>query len=252
MSSHTPSLEATSNAADTTHLAASLPGGRRRRHASEPRTGPRERALLHGLASLSEAELIAVLLGTGQPTLGATAIAAELLDDLGLEDLARVAPQHLASRAGIGPVKALRVSAAFELGRRASAQALIPRERVVASSDVAAHLRAKLSHLDHEEMWLLSLDGQNGVRSLRRVAQGGLHGCCVSARDILRLALREGASAFVLAHNHPSGDPRPSPEDVAMSRVLFEAGELVGVPLVDHVVVARAGHSSLLDLGLLP
>lgn len=251
MSSHTHSFELAADA-DEDRLASSLEGRRPRRDASVPFTGPRERALLHGVAALSEAELVAVLLGTGHARKGATVIAAELLDELGLEGLSRSGPPELAARAGIGPVKALRVGVAFELGRRAATLELTPRVRVGASGDVASYLRAKLAHLDHEEMWLLSLDGQNGVRSLRRVAQGGLHGCCVSARDILRLALREGASAFLLAHNHPSGDPRPSPEDVAMSRVLLEAGEIIGVPLVDHVVVGRAGHASLLDLGLLP
>jgi DNA repair protein RadC len=100
-------------------------------------------------------------------------------------------------------------------------------------------------------MWLLALDGQNGLRSMRRIAQGGLHGCCVSARDILRAGLVEAASAIVLVHNHPSRDPTPSPEDVAMTRVVVDAGEVVGLPLVDHVVVAGSRHASMLDLGLL-
>lgn len=100
-------------------------------------------------------------------------------------------------------------------------------------------------------MFVVSLDGQNGARSVRRVAQGGLHGCSVSARDILRVGLTEAASAIVLVHNHPSGDPTPSPEDIAMTRIVAEAAELVGMPLFDHVVIGRDRYVSMLDLGVL-
>ena len=100
-------------------------------------------------------------------------------------------------------------------------------------------------------MWVLSLDGRNRLRGERRVAQGGLHGCAVAARDILRAALTDAASAFVLVHNHPSGDPRPSPEDVAMTAAVARAATVVGVPLVDHVVVSDGRHASMLELGVL-
>ena len=101
-------------------------------------------------------------------------------------------------------------------------------------------------------MWLVSLDGRNYVRGMRRVAQGGLHTCSVLPRDILRAALYEAATAMVLVHNHPSGDPTPSAEDVALTRNLCDAGALTGLPLVDHVVVAPSGkYMSLLDLGVI-
>ena len=98
-------------------------------------------------------------------------------------------------------------------------------------------------------MWLLSLDGRNGLKSARRIAQGGMHACALTTRDVLAPALRDAASAIVLVHNHPSGDPRPSPEDVSMTRAVASACEVVGVPLLDHVVVARGGAASLLDSG---
>src|SRR5258708_6677875 len=110
---------------------------------------------------------------------------------------------------------------------------------------VDAWARSRLVPLDHEELWLLALDGRNGLRSARRVASGGLHGMHVTARDPLRLALREGASAFVLVHNHPSGDPTPSDEDVSFTRNIAAGAAIVGVPLVDHVVVARDGFKSI-------
>ncbi|HEY1535151.1 MAG TPA: JAB domain-containing protein, partial [Polyangiaceae bacterium] len=89
------------------------------------------------------------------------------------------------------------------------------------------------------------LDGKYGLKSARRIAQGGLHGCALLTRDVLSPALRDGASAIVLVHNHPSGDPTPSPEDIAMTRAVRVAGELVGIPLIDHVVVSRSGACSL-------
>ncbi len=105
--------------------------------------------------------------------------------------------------------------------------------------------RPRLAALEHEEVWLLSLDGKYGLKSARRIAQGGLHGCALLTRDVLSPALRDGASAIVLVHNHPSGDPTPSPEDIAMTRAVRAAGELVGIPLLDHVVVARSGARSI-------
>jgi DNA repair protein RadC len=108
-----------------------------------------------------------------------------------------------------------------------------------------------LAPLDHEQVWLLVLDGRNRLKSVQRVAQGGLHGCALTPGDVLRPAVRDAGSAIVLVHNHPSGDPEPSPEDLVMTRRVATAGELLGVPLLDHVIVARNGESSLFELGAL-
>jgi DNA repair protein RadC len=110
----------------------------------------------------------------------------------------------------------------------------------------------EIGALAHEEMWVVCLDGRNRVRASRRVAQGGLHGCAVLPRDVLRVAVHEAASAIVLVHNHPSDDPTPSAEDLVMTRRAAEAAAIVGVPLVDHVIVAPSGrYTSMLDLGVL-
>jgi DNA repair protein RadC len=110
-----------------------------------------------------------------------------------------------------------------------------------------------LAALDHEEMWVVCLDGKNQVRAARRVAQGGLHSCTVMPRDILRCALYEAATAIVLCHNHPSDDPLPSAEDLAMTRRIADGCAMVGVPLVDHVIVVPSGrYSSMLDIGMIP
>ncbi len=160
-------------------------------------------------------------------------------------------PVALAELDGVGPVKALRVAAALALGERAAAERWAVKPRLASSHDVASYIGPRIGALDHEEMWVLALDGQNGLRGARRVAQGGQHGCSVTARDILRAGLLETASAIAIAHNHPSGDPTPSREDIVMTELVRDAAEVVGVPLVDHVIVARGRHASLLDLGYL-
>jgi DNA repair protein RadC len=214
--------------------------------------GPRERARDAGLDVLSDAELLAIVISTGTRGRSATTLAEDLLEHFGgLDGLARAGVGSLTEADGMGMVKALRIAASLDIGRRLGARRSLERNRVGSSDDVAAFGQSILGGIEHEEMWLLALDGQNGVRAARRVAQGGLHGCSVTARDILRLAIREAASAFVLLHNHPSLDPTPSQADLRMTRAVVEAGDVVGVPLVDHVIVSGSKHTSFLDEGLL-
>jgi DNA repair protein RadC len=221
-------------------------------HSSKIDTGPRERALYHGIESLGDAELIALLLGTGTAQRSVNTVAEALLAASGgLAGLARRSPAVIAEADGIGTAKALRVGAAVELGRRALAERQTARTKLACSREVYEAMVVRMAPLDHEEMFLIALDGQNGARSVRRIAQGGLHGCSVSARDILRVALMEAASAMVLVHNHPSGDPTPSPEDIAMTRTVAEAAHVIGIPLLDHVIVGCSGFASMLDLGVL-
>ncbi len=213
----------------------------------------RERALLSGVHTLSDVDLLAIVLGTGVEGGSARALASLLLDRSGgLAGMARLGPHGVSGHRGIGPAKAARVAAALELGRRAGLGLMSSAAPVIGSFEsVAAWARPRLAWLDHEEVWLLALDGRNGLKSAQRIAQGGLHGCALTPRDVLRPAVRDAASAFVLVHNHPSGDPSPSPEDVEMTRAVADAGDVVGIPLLDHVVIARGGAESLLDLGAL-
>lgn len=142
--------------------------------------------------------------------------------------------------------KGRRLAAAFELGRRRAVLERRPPPRLGSSADVAAWAEPRLAGLDHEELWVLALDGRGGLRGTRRAAQGGLHGLSVRAPDVLRIALRLGASAFVLVHNHPSGDSTPSAEDRSFTHAITEAASVVGLPLLDHVVVSRGGFASVL------
>jgi len=180
----------------------------------------------------------------------ATKFAAELLEREGLEGLARAEASALTSRLVAqgyrgGRAAGVALAAAFELGRRlAIAESRAP-PRLVCNVDVAEWAAPRLAKLTHEELWVLALDGQSRLRAARCVAKGGLHGLAARASDVLRAALRADASAMVLVHNHPSGDPKPSVEDIMFTRSVAMAAQAVGVPLVDHVVVAREGFASV-------
>ncbi len=152
--------------------------------------------------------------------------------------------------AGLSRGAATRLVAAVELGRR-SLLAVAEGEILASHEAVVRWARPRLAHLEHEEVWVLLLDGRHHLRTATRVAQGGLHACALTPADVLRPAIRGAASAVVLVHNHPSGDPSPSSEDVTMTRAVAAACEVVAVPLLDHVIVARDGAASLLDRGLL-
>jgi DNA repair protein RadC len=215
--------------------------------------GPRERGILGGWDSLSDAEIVAVLLGTGEKGRPVLRVAAELLDLAGgLLGLSRLGAHAVAQAQGVGLVKASRIAAGFELGRRLLLRSSVSqRASLASSSEVARWARLRLAELDHEQVWVLALDGRNCLRAAKRVAEGGLHGCALDPRDVLRAVVREAASGFVLVHNHPSGDPAPSREDIDLTGTVARAASVVGTPLVDHVIVAGGAHSSLFDLGFL-
>lgn len=212
-----------------------------------------ERAVAAGPASLSDVELLAVLLtrkARGAPAWGS---ATRLLRTYGsLCEVARSSPHQLLSEPHLDASRVAWLLAAFELGRRVTVRLLTENRSVIGSFEsVATWAHPRLAGLEHEEVWVLMLDGRNGLKSATRVAQGGVHGCALTPKDVLRPPVRDGASAFVLVHNHPSGDPTPSAEDVAMTQAVSTAADLVGVPLLDHVIVARGGATSLTEFGAL-
>lgn len=165
-----------------------------------------------------------------------------------IDELERACEEARTELALLKPASVRRLAAAFELGRRAHALRLarLP-DRLSGFDEVVSWARPRLAPLDHEEVWMLALDGRNGLRSAQRVAQGGLHGCALTPRDVLGPALKAAASAIVLVHNHPSGVADPSPADVSMTEVLLTACDMVGITLLDHVIVARLGAASVLQ-----
>jgi DNA repair protein RadC len=213
--------------------------------------GPRERAIEDGVGSLGDGDLVALVLGTGRAGEPVSVLAAAILEELGgLAGLSRAGVGEIAARAGVGAAKSARLAGAIELGRRVAIEAARRTDaRFTSYVAVDAWARPRLANLDHEELWVLVLDGHHGLKAARRVGMGGLHGLRIAPRDVLRFALRDGGTSFVLVHNHPSGDPTPSVEDVHFTRRVVTAATIVGVPLLDHVVVARGGCASMLEDG---
>jgi len=213
--------------------------------------GPRDRALLSGFDALSDADLMALVIGHGVRGRPVMSLAGDLLDHVGgLEGLSRAGPALLAAVPGLGHAKAMRIAASVEIGRRIRERAASHRATFACASAVADAFVPRIGALDHEQMWVLSLDGRMRLRGARRAAQGGRHGLIVTAREILGLALADAATGFVLVHNHPSGSPAPSEADITMTRAICRAADIVGVPLLDHVVVTASGdYCSLLDEG---
>ena len=211
----------------------------------ETRSGARERLLSRGAEALDDAELLALLLRTGTRGRPVHAIARELLGDEGLLGVARRLPAELVRHPGVGPAKAASVIAALEVGRRLAERRLENGDVIRGPEDVFRHFHARLRHLPHEQFHLLLLDGRHRVLRDIMASRGTLTASLVHPREVFRPALREGAAALVVVHNHPSGDPGPSHEDREVTRRLVQAGALLGVPLLDHVVVAERGWMSL-------
>jgi DNA repair protein RadC len=209
---------------------------------------PRERLVALGSEALSDAELLALLLRTGGPAGDAVALAAGLLTAYGgLDGVARASPRELAVSPGMGPAKCAALLGAVEIGRRLAAGRLEPGARIRGPADVHAHFHPRLRHAAQERFIAVLLDGRHRVIRHALVSQGTLTASLVHPREVFRPALREPAAAVVLVHNHPSGDPTPSREDIEITQRLVEAGRLLGVPVIDHVVVAERGFASLRD-----
>jgi len=217
-----------------------------------PTHGPRERLAQVGQRRLADAELVAILLGTGTSAEPVTVLAARLLVEAGgLDGLARLGPGGLERISGLGPSKAARLVAAVELGRRVVTRPLSRRARLASSKDVDAAFRARLADLDQECFWAIALDAKSRPIRELEIARGGLSSCPVAPADVFRALVREAAASVIILHNHPSGEPTPSADDVALTERLARAGELLGIRLVDHVVIGREGYFSFLDAGLI-
>ncbi|MDX2051737.1 MAG: DNA repair protein RadC [Polyangiaceae bacterium] len=208
-----------------------------------------ERTLLYGVESLGDHELLALLLGrrSREPKLLARSVA--LLETYGgVQGIASQGLHSLLAMSGLGETRAACIAAALELGRRSTFREPVPELfRFTQFEQVVKWARPRLAGLEHEEVWLLVLDAKNHLKALQRVASGGVHGCALTVKDVLRPALRAAGTSILLVHNHPSGDPEPSQEDVVMTLAIRRACEVVGVPLLDHVIVAENGAYSLFD-----
>lgn len=211
---------------------------------------PREKLLSKGAASLSNAELVAILLRTGAGGRNAVDVAREILHMNGgrLGELSCMPVETLCGINGVGPVKAVALSAAFELGRRVAAEAGMEKAvRLDMPETVYRTMLPDMKNLDHEECWVLFLNRANRLISKERISSGGQDSTVVDKKVIIRRAIEKKSSALILVHNHPSGTAMPSQEDIRLTKELHRALDLCGIRLIDHVIISGGTYYSFSD-----
>jgi DNA repair protein RadC len=212
---------------------------------------PRERLARLGAQSLSNAELIAILLRTGVQGENVIEIGQRLLAEYGgVSGLHRAAFDELCSEHGLGAAKVAQLKAAMELGNRLRLESPDERPAVHSPADAAALVQFDMSALEQEELWVIALDTRNRVLKIEKLYKGSLNQSQVRVGELFKSAIRLNAANVIVVHNHPSGDPTPSPDDVTVTRQIIQAGKLLDVEVLDHIVIGRERFVSLKDRGL--
>lgn len=212
---------------------------------------PRERFMQAGPRAVSSAELLAITLRTGVGGENVLRLAERLLVQMnGLSGLAQASIAEITRVKGIGPTKAVQIQAALELGRRLLATAPQERPRITSPADAANLLMSEMMFLEQEHLRVILLNTRNNVLKMPTIYVGSLNTSVVRIGEIFRAAIKENAAALIVAHNHPSGDPTPSPEDVRVTQELVKAGKLLSIEVLDHIVIGRQRFVSLKERGL--
>ncbi|MEW5954842.1 MAG: DNA repair protein RadC [Bacillota bacterium] len=213
---------------------------------------PRERLINEGPEALSDIELLAILVRTGTASASAVTVATALLGRFGdLRTLLQSSAEELSSVKGIGPAKAAQIKAALEIGRRVSATSAGVRVSIRSPEDAAGIVMEEMRHLDREHFYALILNTKNQVIARERISVGTLNTSTVHPRELFKAAIRRSAAAIILVHNHPSGDPSPSGEDREVTVKLVEAGKIMGIQVLDHIIIGDNIFVSFKAEGLL-
>jgi len=222
-------------------------------HAWQEEDRPREKLLLKGKASLAHKELLAILIGSGTPKVSAVELCAQILDKVNndLAQLGKLKVPDLMKFKGIGEAKAISIVAAMELGRRRQADNLSKVTVIKSSKDIYHLLLSHLSDAINEEFWIIYLNHRNKVIGKERISSGGLTSTVVDVRLIFKNAIDRLATCIILAHNHPSGNLKPSHPDIKLTDKIKQAGKILDVELLDHVIIADTGYYSFADEGRL-
>ncbi|MGE0090242.1 MAG: DNA repair protein RadC [Bacteroidales bacterium] len=214
---------------------------------------PREKLLKKGIASLSDAELIAILIGTGTRNESAVELAKKVLKNANnnLNELGKLEIKELQKSKGIGEAKAIIITAALELGRRRKGTNIIEKQKISSSNDVFEIFQPLLGDLPHEEFWILLLNRSNKIIDRFKISQGGISGTVIDARLILKAAIEKLASSIILCHNHPSGNKMPSDADDSVTKKLVDGGKLLDIKVLDHLIISDTQFFSYADEGKL-
>lgn len=212
---------------------------------------PRERLIRLGAQALSEAELLAILLRVGVPGENAVQVGQRLLHNLnGISGIHRASVEEVCAEHGIGMAKAAQIKAAIELGRRLNVLSPEERPAIHSPADAAALVQYEMGALEQEEMRVMHLDTRNRVIDVQVLYRGSVNSSQIRVGELFKGAIRKNATAIVVIHNHPSGDPTPSPDDVAVTRAIVQAGKLLDMEVLDHLVIGRGRYVSLKERGL--
>ena len=212
---------------------------------------PREKLLLKGKEALSDAELMAILLGSGTVSMSAVEVAKQVLQSSqnNLNELAKLTIKDLQKFKGIGEAKAITIISALELGRRRKEADPIKRAQITNATQIYDLMRAHLLDLPHEEFWVLLLNQANMLIKKHRISSGGIAGTVADARLIFKVAIEEMASGLILIHNHPSGNLKPSEADKHITQKIKEGAKLLDMRVLDHLIFAEGGYYSFADEG---
>ncbi len=214
---------------------------------------PREKLLLKGKHSLTDAELIAILIGTGNSGETAVDLARKILsgNSNDLSFLGKMNVQELQKYKGIGQAKAVTIVAAMELGRRRKESKEVKREKLTNSLEAVNLMQPLLGDLMHEEFWIIFLNRANGIIGKQQISKGGMSGTVADPRMIFKAALDQKAVSIILCHNHPSGNNQPSAADVQLTKNISEGGKILEITVLDHIIVTQHGFYSFADEGLI-
>lgn len=214
---------------------------------------PREKLLQKGKVSLSDAELLAILIGSGSRNQSAVDLCKKILSGAGnsLAELGKLSITQLTSYKGIGEAKAISIIAALELGRRRRTEEALEKKKITSSTSVFELMQPIIGELPHEEFWIIYLNNSNKVIDQLQLSKGGITGTLVDVRLALKKALEVGATSIILSHNHPSGNLSPSSADKQLTQKLKTAGESLDIKILDHIIVTEKSYFSFADEGLL-
>lgn len=214
---------------------------------------PREKLMDKGRQILSEAELIAILIGSGSRNETAVELSKRILATVenNLNELGKLSVKELTKFKGIGEAKAISIVAALELGRRRKETDKVKRDKIITSRDVFDIMKVSMVDLPHEEFWVLLLNRANDVIKKELISRGGVSGTVVDTKIIFKTAVEHYASSLIICHNHPSGNLKPSDADIRITKNIKEAGKIMEIPLVDHLIVTDTAYYSFADEGAL-
>ena len=218
-----------------------------------PDDRPREKLLLKGTSTLSDAELVAILIGSGTANLTAVDISKKVLQlaNFSLDELAKLSAKDFMKVRGIGEAKAIAIVAALELGRRRKETTTTEKSKIGSSRDAFDQIAGDLMDLPHEEFWVLLLNRANRVIRKKRISEGGVSGTVADPKIIFKMALEELASGVIVVHNHPSGNLTASQSDIDLTKRLKEAGKFLETQLLDHLIICGRKYFSFADEGMI-